>query len=446
MQPQPHPKFDVFLSHKSSDKEAIRDLKRRLEGEGLTCWLDEEQLLPGKRWVPLLGEALEKSEAMLACVGSDGQGPWQDLEIEAVLIQAIEQKKPVIPVLLPGRQKEAALPYFLKPFGYVDFRLGFVEPHLNRLVRAIRQSSATGTPPQPAQPSHKTALPAGNDTAQPSHPSPVDVRPMSPEEEARRTEILRRKLKEVFPTTLKALKGAVAEGSPLREVMIRAFKPQLQSEEGQALELLCRMYDEFSPALGQLIHIYKREHNPDVQKRILNLVGSVLFLSMAPEYAEGLPQGMTAADGRTVEIPSAAGEGLKQILACWMQGHDAVSLEPRAGTMLDVPPPQEVEEVRRLLIKRFGLPGDAPNIDKLLEVQIECRLERMEAEWITVSGLEVLAEIRKKDSPLSRLLVFIHKAGESIRPGHEHPNLLPKLEDHVRVLRDAATNAASRNR
>ena len=34
--------FDVFLSHNSSDKSAVRELKRSLEGYGVSVWLDED--------------------------------------------------------------------------------------------------------------------------------------------------------------------------------------------------------------------------------------------------------------------------------------------------------------------------------------------------------------------------------------------------------------------
>ncbi len=42
--------FDVFLSHNSRDKPAVRKLKRRLIGYQLTVWLDEDELRPGIPW------------------------------------------------------------------------------------------------------------------------------------------------------------------------------------------------------------------------------------------------------------------------------------------------------------------------------------------------------------------------------------------------------------
>jgi hypothetical protein len=44
------PPLRVFLCHSSGDKQAVRDLYRRLRGDGLDPWLDEENLLPGQNW------------------------------------------------------------------------------------------------------------------------------------------------------------------------------------------------------------------------------------------------------------------------------------------------------------------------------------------------------------------------------------------------------------
>lgn len=430
-------KFHVFLSHKSSDKKAIRDLKRQLEDKKLTCWLDEEQLLPGKRWVPLIGEALENSGAVLACVGSDGQGPWQDLEIEAALIYAIRLKKPVIPVLLPGTQKEATLPHFLAAFGYVDFRSGFEASQLSRLVQAIGTSPGAGAPPNPGAPSKDAAFPSANHEAQPSPATQGDARPMTPEEEKRRTEALRRKLRDVFPTTLDALKSAVSPGSPLREVMLKVFKPQSQSEEGQALELLVRFHEEFLPVVGLFIQTYKHTKNPQARSKLSELVGSVLFLSMDPDFAHRVRGTNTGADSATIPVPAAASGGIQQILGCWIQRHDEVNVVGPSGGTMDAPPQMAADLVRLNLLQRFGIPFSDPNADKLLEIQIELHLNLNDAVAVTIADREVLLEIRRPKSPLRRLLVFIKEQGASIRPVSGDDWFDKKVEVHLEALKKA---------
>jgi hypothetical protein len=38
----------AFLCHSSGDKEAVRNLYKRLRTDGFAAWLDEEDLLPAK--------------------------------------------------------------------------------------------------------------------------------------------------------------------------------------------------------------------------------------------------------------------------------------------------------------------------------------------------------------------------------------------------------------
>lgn len=43
-------KFDVFLSHNSKDKPAVKTLGTTLKQRGLSVWLDEWELRPGLTW------------------------------------------------------------------------------------------------------------------------------------------------------------------------------------------------------------------------------------------------------------------------------------------------------------------------------------------------------------------------------------------------------------
>jgi len=68
--------FDVFLSHASADKAAVRELAERLEGDGLSVWLDawviqhgdnialaiEKGLESPRTWVLVMSQATLASE------------------------------------------------------------------------------------------------------------------------------------------------------------------------------------------------------------------------------------------------------------------------------------------------------------------------------------------------------------------------------------------------
>lgn len=136
--------FHVFLSHNSTDKPAVRDLKQRLATSSLTAWLDEDELRPGIPWQQLLESGIKSSASVAVLVGTDGMGPWEDEEMQAALRLAVKDKRPVIPVLLPGAPAEPELPMFLGNRTWVDLREGFTADGFAKLVWGI-----TGKKPNP---------------------------------------------------------------------------------------------------------------------------------------------------------------------------------------------------------------------------------------------------------------------------------------------------------
>jgi hypothetical protein len=75
--------FDVFLCHNSEDKPAVREIARKLVGEGIKPWLDVEQIPPGSSWQTELGEQIKSIKSAAVFVGNSGIGPWQNEEIQA---------------------------------------------------------------------------------------------------------------------------------------------------------------------------------------------------------------------------------------------------------------------------------------------------------------------------------------------------------------------------
>ena len=56
------PKYDVFLSHASEDKEAVaRPLAKLLEAQGLKVWYDETELRIGDNLVAKINEGINAS-------------------------------------------------------------------------------------------------------------------------------------------------------------------------------------------------------------------------------------------------------------------------------------------------------------------------------------------------------------------------------------------------
>lgn len=139
--------FDVFLSHNSDDKHAVRRIAERLRDRGIRPWFDEWCLVPGAQWQKGLADALQASGSTALFVGPRGTGSWQNAESMLVLDRAFaDDSYRVIPVLLPGEGgTPPSLPGFANLFTWVDFRRGIEDDDaLDRLVAGIR-----GAPPAP---------------------------------------------------------------------------------------------------------------------------------------------------------------------------------------------------------------------------------------------------------------------------------------------------------
>ncbi|AUB84127.1 hypothetical protein THSYN_26445 [Candidatus Thiodictyon syntrophicum] len=138
--------FNVFLSHNSRDKPAVRQLAQALQARGLKVWLDEEELVPGRPWQEAVERIIQSVHTAAVLVGRDGLGPWEVPEMRACLSQCVTRRLPVIPVLLPDAPVEPALPLFLQAFTWVDLRAGLTDDGLNRLEWGITGLKPNGLP------------------------------------------------------------------------------------------------------------------------------------------------------------------------------------------------------------------------------------------------------------------------------------------------------------
>ncbi|HZF07148.1 MAG TPA: TIR domain-containing protein, partial [Thermoanaerobaculia bacterium] len=144
------PPFHVFISHNSRDKLTVREICEALRERGLQPWLAEEELIPGRDWQEALEEAVRTVPAAAVLVGRDGIGPWEDREMRACLLQFVDRRIPVIPVLLPGAARKPALPLFLQAFTWVDLRNGITRQGIDRLVYGITGEKPPAPPPKPS--------------------------------------------------------------------------------------------------------------------------------------------------------------------------------------------------------------------------------------------------------------------------------------------------------
>jgi len=147
-------RYDAFLSHNSQNKPEVHKLKQHLTAAHLKVWFDEDELRPGIPWQELLEAGIKASKSVVVVVGADGLGPWEDEEMQGALRLAVKDKRPVIPVLLPGAPSQPELPMFLGNRTWVDLRNGLTADGLERLKWGItgRKGNDHADPPQPIEP------------------------------------------------------------------------------------------------------------------------------------------------------------------------------------------------------------------------------------------------------------------------------------------------------
>ena len=138
--------YNVFLSHNSKDKPAVKWLAAKLTDQvDLTVFLDIWNLVPGAPWQEDLENALEASRTVAVFLGPAGISGWHNEELRAALTTRVgDRGRRVIPVLLPGTTmpEEDEIPSFLQRLTWVDFREGLDdEEAFHRLVAGIKGES-----------------------------------------------------------------------------------------------------------------------------------------------------------------------------------------------------------------------------------------------------------------------------------------------------------------
>jgi len=85
---QPIQYYSCFISYSHEDKAFARLLHDRLQGQGIRCWLDEKQLLPGDLVHRAVDEGVRLWDKVLLCCSETSlQSYWVDKEIQKALMK-----------------------------------------------------------------------------------------------------------------------------------------------------------------------------------------------------------------------------------------------------------------------------------------------------------------------------------------------------------------------
>ena len=115
--------YDVFLCHNQEDKSFVREVAQQFKEEGILPWLDEWDLKPGVPWQQALESDLRNISTVAVFVGATGVGPWEQVELNALILEFVARNARVLPILLPNCEgKVPHLPALLMDLEWVDLR------------------------------------------------------------------------------------------------------------------------------------------------------------------------------------------------------------------------------------------------------------------------------------------------------------------------------------
>lgn len=135
-------KKKVFLSYSSADKYLATQLALRLTASGISVWWDEKEIDGTRAHFEQIGDAMDAASCAIVCVGPNGIGPFQKLEIGLALDLNVGKQLPLVPVLLTRDCRTYDIPGLLRPFSYVHLSDGVRDRHgmkslLDRIQRYL---------------------------------------------------------------------------------------------------------------------------------------------------------------------------------------------------------------------------------------------------------------------------------------------------------------------
>src|ERR1041384_7118909 len=131
--------FDVFLSHSSRDKAAVREAADRLRADGLRVWFDEWVVKPGDSIPAKVEDGLENSRVLVLCMSANAFGSdWAQLEAGTFRFRdPLNKQRRFIPLRLDDTPIKGSLAQFL----YISWLPNDREQEYAKLLEACRPSA-----------------------------------------------------------------------------------------------------------------------------------------------------------------------------------------------------------------------------------------------------------------------------------------------------------------
>jgi len=129
--------YHVFVSYRSTDRDWALSLVARLEGAGLSVFIDQRELVVGQSLARQLQSALQRSRAAVLLVSRGWlESPWCQQEADVLVKRSVEDPSFQ---LLPLRLDDSPMPALLDSRVWLDFngRLRAEGEPVERLLNAL---------------------------------------------------------------------------------------------------------------------------------------------------------------------------------------------------------------------------------------------------------------------------------------------------------------------
>lgn len=140
LMPEPKRPLKVFLSYASQDKTHVRELSRRLVGEGwIDTWQDEKNLLPGQDWRVKIEEAVEEADVVIIVLSQHSVSKEGHVQKELRYAREIALEKPEDAIfLIPLRLDECEVPRGLRFYQWVDYFGEIKDSSYKALINSLK--------------------------------------------------------------------------------------------------------------------------------------------------------------------------------------------------------------------------------------------------------------------------------------------------------------------
>ncbi len=134
---------DVFISYSHKDSQTATMVLNILEQNGIKCWIDYRDAMPGESFAASIVRAIKQSKFfVLLLSGASGNSQHVLNEINSAVNACVT----IIPFKIDGAEISEGMEYYLGKTHWLDALTPPIEAHIHSLVEVVQRYSAPGAP------------------------------------------------------------------------------------------------------------------------------------------------------------------------------------------------------------------------------------------------------------------------------------------------------------